>query len=160
MAQRVKASACNAGDLGSIPGLGRSPGEGRFFDSLALISTGPGILQSSETSLQHHPGNLFPFSLVGLFLGPTSCCCYERLSVVYAVVVQSLSCAHSLETPYCPPGYMGFSRQEYWSGLPSPSPVDLPDAGIKLTSASPALAGRFITTEPPGKAPYYSRLMH
>ena len=44
---------------------------------------------------------------------------------------------------------MGFSRQEYWSGLPFPSPGDLPDPGIK--PASPALAGRFFTTEPPGK---------
>ena len=43
---------------------------------------------------------------------------------------------------------MGFSRQEYWSGLPFPSPGDLPNPGIKLTSfASPALAGRFFTTE-------------
>ena len=37
---------------------------------------------------------------------------------------------------------MGFSRQEYWSGLPFPSPGDLPNPGIKPTSlASPALAG-------------------
>ena len=43
---------------------------------------------------------------------------------------------------------MGFSRQEYWSGLPFPPPGDLPDPGIKLTSL--ALAGRFFTTEPPG----------
>ena len=43
---------------------------------------------------------------------------------------------------------MGFSRQEYWSGLPFPSPGDLPDPGIELES--PALAGRFFTTEPPG----------
>ena len=42
-----------------------------------------------------------------------------------------------------------FLRQEYWSGLPFPSPGDLPDQGIK--PASPALAGRFFTTEPPGK---------
>ena len=41
---------------------------------------------------------------------------------------------------------MWFSRQEYWSGLPFPSPGDLPDPGIKL--ASPALASRFFTTEP------------
>ena len=42
---------------------------------------------------------------------------------------------------------MGFSRQEYWSGLPCPPPVDLPDPGIELTSLmSPALAGRFFTT--------------
>ena len=38
---------------------------------------------------------------------------------------------------------MEFSRQEYWSGLPIPSPGDLPDPGIKPTS--PALAGRFFT---------------
>jgi len=45
---------------------------------------------------------------------------------------------------------MGFSRQEYWSGLPFPSPGDLSDPGIKL--ASPALAGIFFTTEPLGKS--------
>ena len=47
---------------------------------------------------------------------------------------------------------MGFPRQEYWSGLPFPSPGDLPDPGMEL--ASPALAGGFFTTEPPGKPPY------
>ena len=40
-----------------------------------------------------------------------------------------------------------FSRQEYWSGLPFPTPEDLPKPGIKPVSlASPALAGRFFTT--------------
>ena len=40
-----------------------------------------------------------------------------------------------------------FSKQEYWSGVPFPTPGDLPDPGIKPTSfASPALAGRFFTT--------------
>ena len=47
---------------------------------------------------------------------------------------------------------MGFPRQEYWSGLPFPSPRDLPDPGIEPTSlASPELAGGFFTVEPPGK---------
>ena len=42
---------------------------------------------------------------------------------------------------------MGFSRQEYWSGLPFPSPGDLPHPGIELTSQmSPALTGGFFTT--------------
>ena len=41
---------------------------------------------------------------------------------------------------------VGLPRQEYWSGLPFPSPGDLPKPGIK-----PALAGGFFTTEPPGK---------
>ena len=44
---------------------------------------------------------------------------------------------------------MGFSRQEWWSGLPFPPPGDLPDPGI--TPVSPALAGRFFTTESPEK---------
>ena len=44
---------------------------------------------------------------------------------------------------------MEFPRQEYWSGLTFPSPVDLPDPGIK--PASPELSGGFFTTEPAGK---------
>ena len=44
---------------------------------------------------------------------------------------------------------MGFPRQEYWSGLPFPSPGDLPDPGIK--PSSPALAGGLFTTELTGR---------
>ena len=44
---------------------------------------------------------------------------------------------------------MGFPRQEYWSGLPVPSPGDLPDPGIE--PAALALSGGFFTPEPPGK---------
>ena len=44
---------------------------------------------------------------------------------------------------------MGFPRQEYWSGLPFPSPVDVPDPGTKLGSL--ALAEGFFTTESPRK---------
>ena len=47
------------------------------------------------------------------------------------------------------PLFMGFPRQEFWSGLPFPSPRDLPDPGIE--PVSPALAGGFFATEPPGK---------
>ena len=47
------------------------------------------------------------------------------------------------------PPSMGFSRQEYWSGLPFPSPGNLPDPGIKPTT--PALASGFFTTEPHGE---------
>ena len=50
---------------------------------------------------------------------------------------------------YQVPLSMGFPRQEYWSGLPSPPPEDLPDPAIKPVSS--ALAGGFFTTEPPGK---------
>ena len=44
---------------------------------------------------------------------------------------------------------MGFSRQEYWSGLPFPSPGDLPDPGIEPRSS--ALEADALTSEPPGK---------
>ena len=45
---------------------------------------------------------------------------------------------------------MGFSRQEYWSGLPFPSPWELPDPGIE--PRSPALEADALTPEPPGKS--------
>ena len=46
--------------------------------------------------------------------------------------------------------FMGFSRQEYWSGLPLPSPGDLPDPGIE--PGSPALKADCLPSEPPGKS--------
>ena len=46
---------------------------------------------------------------------------------------------------------MGFSRQEYWSGLPCPSPGDLPDPGIE--PGSPTLQADALPSEPPGKPP-------
>ena len=51
---------------------------------------------------------------------------------------------------------MEFSRQEYWSELPFPTPGDLPNPGTKPVSpVSPASAGRFCTTEPPSQSPKY-----
>ena len=45
---------------------------------------------------------------------------------------------------------MYFPRQEYWSGLPFPSPGDLPNSEIKPSSpVTPALADEFFTTVPP-----------
>ena len=48
---------------------------------------------------------------------------------------------------------MGFPMQEYWSGLPFPSPGDLPDPGVEL--ASPALQADSLPPEPPGKPPLF-----
>ena len=64
---------------------------------------------------------------------------------------ESRSVVSSSATPWTvtrqAPLSMGFSRQEYWSGLPFPPPGDLPNPGIKpMTPVSPALAGRFFTT--------------
>ena len=50
---------------------------------------------------------------------------------------------------YRAPPSIGFSRQEYWSGLPFPSPEYLPDPGIE--PGSPALQADTLTSEPPGK---------
>ena len=45
------------------------------------------------------------------------------------------------------PLFMGFSRQEYWSGLPCPPPGDLPSPGVEpMSLISPALSGGFFTT--------------
>ena len=72
------------------------------------------------------------------------------------VCVKSLSRVRLCATPWTvarqAPLSMGFSRQESWGGLPFTPPGDLPDPGIEPGSpASPALAGTFFATEPPGK---------
>ena len=78
----------------------------------------------------------------------------KHLSAVRVKVkVKSFSPVRLFATPwtiaYQAPPSMGFSRQEYWSGLPFPSLGDLPDPGIKPVST--ALADGFFTTELPGK---------
>ena len=68
------------------------------------------------------------------------------------VKVKSLSPVGVFATPwtvaYQAPPFMGFSRQEYWSGVPFPSPGDLPNPGIK--PESPALQADALPSEPPG----------
>ena len=65
----------------------------------------------------------------------------------------SLVVSDSFVTPWTvghqAPLSMGFSKKEYWTGLPFPSPEDFPDPRIK--PVSPELSGRFFTPEPPGK---------
>ena len=65
------------------------------------------------------------------------------------------ACAHSVISDSATPGTvthqaplsMEFSRQEHWSGLPFPTPGDLPSLGLEPVSlASPAVTGRFFTT--------------
>ena len=69
------------------------------------------------------------------------------------VKVKSLSHVRLFVTPwtvaYQAPLSMGFSRQEYWSGLPFPSPGDLPDPGIE--PGFPTLEADALTSEPPAK---------
>ena len=68
-----------------------------------------------------------------------------------------LSHVRLFETPWTvarqAPLSMGFPRQEYWSGLPFPSPGDLPNSGTEPTPpVSPAFAGGFLTVEATGEA--------
>ena len=73
--------------------------------------------------------------------------------VVHGLVTQS--CLILATVAHQAPLSMGFSRQEYWSGLPFPSPGDLPNPGIKPTSPAlqgvSCIAGGFFATEPPRK---------
>ena len=73
------------------------------------------------------------------------------------VKVKLLSCARLLATPwtaaYQAPLSMGFSRQEYRSGLPFPPPGNLPDPGIE--PESPALQADSLLSEPLGKLPIF-----
>ena len=70
------------------------------------------------------------------------------LSHVLLFVTPCTAVAHQI------PLSKGFSRREYWNGLPCPSPGDLPDPGIEPTTLrSPALAGGFFTTSATWEAP-------
>ena len=75
--------------------------------------------------------------------------------------IQSLSCVQPFAistVAFQTPLSMEFSRQDYQSGLPFPTPGNLPDPGIEpMSPASPALAGGFFTTEQPGKPLYFSQ---
>ena len=70
---------------------------------------------------------------------------------ILKVKVKLLSRVRLSATPwtvaYQVPPSMGFSRQEYWSGVPFPSPGDLPNPGIK--PGSPAFQADALTSEPP-----------
>ena len=103
-------------------------------------------------------------SAVPLCLGRGLSC--QRLFLVF--VLQSctvLVLSHSVTPTFCdplgcsPPHYlsMGFSSQEYWSGLPCPPPGDLPKPGIK--SRSPTLQADSLPSEPPGVTVLHSAFL-
>ena len=75
------------------------------------------------------------------------------IRVIVVLVTQSYSalCDPTITVPHQPPLSMEFSRQEYWSGLPFPTPGDLSDPGIE--PESPTLQADSLPSEPPGKLP-------
>ena len=80
---------------------------------------------------------------------------HHSLKFTMSLKVKSLSRVQLFATPwtvaYQAPPSMGFSRQECWSGLPFPSPGNLPDPGIE--PGSPILQADALPSEPPGKPP-------
>ena len=141
----VKESACNVGDLGWIPRSGRSPGEGHGnplqysslenpMDREACLGT-PTFRDEKEKktpSREWLPGSQRKKALQGKRMIN----CVQFFATLWAV-------AHGA------PLYMGFSREEYWSGLPWSPPGDLPNPGIKPRSS--ALQVESLPPEPPGR---------
>ena len=108
--------------------------------------------------LPHHP------HLMGgwceLHKGREFCVWLMNISYMCRTVseVKSFSCVWLFATPWCvahqAPLFMGFSRQEYWSGLPFPSPGALPNPGTE--PRSPALQADALTSEPPSVSVQFS----
>ena len=95
-----------------------------------------------------------------MYIADSLCCAAETNTIVKQQLLFSSSVsnfsvqflANLWTVAHQAPLSLGFLRQEYWRWLPFPPPGDLPDPGMELTTpASPALAGKFFTTEPSGK---------
>ena len=96
--------------------------------------------ESSKTGSPCAERSVLPMADPFSGIGPFSACGLNRFSRVRLFVTLWIV-IH--QTPLS----MGFSRQEYWSGLPCPPPGDLQDPGIEAKSlTSPALAGEFFAT--------------
>ena len=114
-----------------------------------LIGYSPWGHKESDTTEQLH-FQFFTFCMYELeqwscVINSCCCCCsFPKLCQLFATLL-TVACQAPLS--------MEFSSQKCCSGLPFPSPGDLPDPGIKLASlASPGLAGRFFISAPPRKS--------
>ena len=119
------------------------------FSVIHLIASTPNhMLETHFYGLTHDAGCWF--LNFGSFWKNPVCVC---------VCVLAFNCVQLSVTPWTAahqaPLSLGFSRQEYWSGLLFPSPGDLPNPEIKPVSLpSPALASRFFTTSAPWETPF------
>ena len=91
-----------------------------------------------------------------IFATPSMLSCQDNMKPGVFCMLSHFSCVRLFATLWTvahqAPLSMGFSRQEYWWGLPVPSPGNLLNPGIKPVSpVSPTVAGGFFTAEPPGK---------
>ena len=127
-----KESACIVGDLGLIPGLGRSPGGGKATTPVFW----PGEYHGLYSPWSHKESD----TTKQLSLSLRKLTWYWKYDS-YWWGNQTVACQAPLS--------IGFPRQEYWSGLSFPFPGDLPNPWMESTS--PELAGRFFIAESPGK---------
>ena len=118
----------------------------------AAMNIGVHVSFQSMVFSEYMPSSVIPESS-----GNSTFSFWRKLhTVLHRVCECMLNGVQLFETPWTiacqTPLSMDVFRQEYWSRLPFSSPRDLPDPEIELMSlASPALAGRFFTSEPPGK---------
>ena len=142
----VKYLPASSGGTSSIPGSGRSPG-GRNDHPLQYSRLENSINRGTWQATVHGATKSQDWA---------QCYLYHLNSIMYCYSVESevKSLSRLFAIPwnvtYHAPLSMGFSRQEYWSELPFPSPGDLPDPGIQ--PGSPALRADALTSEPPGKS--------
>ena len=141
----------DTGEAGLIPELGRSPG-GEHGNPLQYSCLENTMDRGAWWTIVHRVAKSWTrLKQLGISGEKRPKCHHQSVSSV------AQSCWILCDPMVClacqGPLSMGFSRQEYWSGLPFPSPGDLPNSGIKPVSLmSPALAGRFFTTSAAWKA--------
>ena len=134
-------------------------GCGRWMRSLWLPGSCSWVNQPShplndllQQSSQNQEGIIYEAKLI-LFRSFHSCIFLYLTVCMHAKSIQScLTLCDTWAVTHRVPLFMGFSRQEYWNGLPFPLPVDLPDLGIELTA--PTFEVNSLPLEPPGKRLY------
>ena len=170
MALVVKNLAANAGDrrdVGSIPRLGRSPGRRAWQPTPGIPAwripwtEKPGGLQSIRLHRVRHDWldlactytrpffNHFFFYWVVWDL----CIFWIKKESESEVALSCLTLCDPMDCTHQAPPSMEFFRQEYWNGLPLPSPGDLPDPGIE--PGSPTLQADTLLSEPPENPIYF-----
>ena len=133
-----KESACNVGDLGSIPGLGRSPGGGHSNPPQYSCLENPkdrGGCQTTMHRVTKSRARLSDEHFHFHFKTTRALPCFSGHHVLSHSVVSDFVTIRTVVLQASPA--MGFSRQECWSGLPFPPPGDLPDPGMEPVSPAP-----------------------
>ena len=127
-----------------------------WFSTLVIVWLGAATAQHHKRIGQHiiAPGKEQNSNFEVWFLLNAYCfCTIVSQTMISQIPCVCISCVQLFATPWTvahqAPTSMGFSRQEYWSGLPFASPGDLPNPGIE--PRSPALQADALTSGPPGK---------